>query len=59
MNELAERRTPVQGTQRARLVTLEPHDWRLAGGAVDALVGNIARPRIEVRLERRPALEPH
>src|SRR5690606_16158855 len=54
---LAERRATVERPQGAGLVAPEPLDWCLAGGAVHAPVGDLARPPRQMRLERRPAGE--
>jgi hypothetical protein len=42
---------------RIGLGSPEALDRHLAGGAVHPLVGDLARPLVKVRLERRPALE--
>lgn len=52
-----ERAALGQRPQRGGLVAREARQGRLPGGAVDAEVGHLARPALEMRLERRKALE--
>ena len=55
--QLAERRSSAERTKRASLGSKARHR-QFAGRAVQALVGNLAGPLIEVRLERCPTGEP-
>ena len=54
---LPERWPAAEWPQRLALLTLEPHHRYLARGAVHALVGDLAHPPRQVRLQRRPAGE--
>src|SRR5512147_599990 len=55
---LPERRPAHERRQCLRLIPPEPLDRRLAGGAMDALIGNLAHPSDKVRFQRRPRGEP-
>lgn len=55
--QLPERGAAGQRAQRTSFVG-KALRWRNASGAVFTLVGDLARPPVQMRLERRPALEP-